>query len=244
MGEINNDNRIMIDGKEYDADTRGGRPIFGEENVKTLSDAKYLRLYDLQYSEGKHYFDASRRKTEELVAIKPDGEFKTMLPDAVTIAVVVIRPGDSPKLLMNYEYRYPVGQYLLSPVAGLIDPEDRDSENPLVEAAIREINEEVGLTVKPTDKVTVINPCAFSSPGMTDESNAFLCAEIHLDNAINVHQDGAVGTELFAGFELVDEEEAERLFSSGRDRYGNFFSLATWAVLGYFLRKYGRKVQE
>ena len=241
MSENNKGNGPIIEGKGYEADTRGGRPAYGTDSVKTLYDARYLRLYDLQYSEGKHYFDASRRTAQELTALKSDEQFRTMLPDAVTIAVVVIRSGESPKLLMNYEYRYPVGQYLLSPVAGLIDPEDRETENPLAEAAIREISEEVGLTVKPEDKITVINPCAFSSPGMTDESNAFLCAEISIDDTIDVHRDGAVGSELFAGFELIDEEEAERLFTSGRDRYGNFFSLATWAVLGYFLRTYGKR---
>ena len=219
-------------------DIRGGRPQYTKDDVETLCDAKYVRLYDLQYSEGKHYCDASRRTKDELVALKSDSEFQSMLPDAVTIAVVVILPGEEPKLLLNYEYRYPIGQYLLSPIAGLIDPEDRDGDEPLVTAAVREIAEECGLTVKPTDKVTVLNPCALSSPGMTDESNAFLCAEISVEDMAEVRQDGAVGTELFAGFELCDIPEAERLFSTGRDRYGNFFSLATWAVLGYFLSTY------
>ena len=76
---------------------------------------------------------------------------------------------------------------------------------------------------------------------MSDESNAFLCAEIRLDDIGDVRQDGAVGTELFAGFELIDTAEAERLFTVGRDRYGNFFSLSTWSVLGYFLWKYGKE---
>ncbi len=232
MADANEKNMI------FEEDTRTGKPRYTEESVDTLCDAKYVRLYDLRYAEGRHYCDASRRVKSELVALKSDEEFRTMMPDAVTIAVVVILPGETPKLLLNYEFRYPIGQYLLSPIAGLIDPEDRDRENPLVEAAIREIHEECGLVVKPTDKVTVLNPCALSSPGMTDESNAFLCAEITLDNTEDVRQDGAVGTELFAGFELVDVAEAERLFQSGRDRYGNFFSLATWAVLGYFIREY------
>jgi NUDIX domain. len=227
-----------------DADKTGSvtdfreRPHYTEDNVVTLYDARYVRLYDLQYREGAHYCDASRRTKEELVALKSDGEFRSMLPDAVTIAVVVILPGEEPKLLLNYEYRYPIGQYLLSPIAGLIDSADRDGDNPLVTAAIREIHEECGLVVKPTDKVTVLNPCALSSPGMTDESNAFLCAEIKVEDASKVSQDGAEGTELFAGFELADIAEATRLFETGRDRYGNFFSLATWAVLGYFLREY------
>ncbi len=222
----------------YEPDPRTDKPHYTEEQVETLCDAKYVRLYDLQYRPGAHYCDASRRVKSELVALKSDEEFRAMQPDAVTIAVVVILPDGKPRMLMNYEYRYPVGQYLLSPVAGLIDPEDRDCEEPLVTAAVREIHEECGLVVKPEDKVTVINPCAFSSPGMTDETNAFLCAEIHVADLSEVTQDGCVGTELFAGFEMVDVGTAEKLYASGRDRYGNFFSLATWAVLGYFLRTY------
>ncbi|MBQ2032476.1 MAG: hypothetical protein II483_09755, partial [Lachnospiraceae bacterium] len=65
-----------------------------------------------------------------------------------------------------------------------------------------------------------------------------LCAEISVADISEVSQDGAEGTELFAGFELADITEAERLFATGRDRNGNFFSLATWAVLGYFLTAY------
>ncbi len=233
MAKADNDNKTC-----YTGNPNKDKPHYTADEVVTLYDAGFVRLYDLQYREGAHYFDASRRPKEELVALKPDEEFRAMQPDAVTIAVVVILPDKKPRLLLNYEYRYPVGQYLLSPIAGLIDPEDRDGENPLVTAAIREIHEECGLVVKPTDKVTVLNPCAFSTPGMTDESNAFLCAEITIEDTAGLSQTGAVGSELFAGYELADIEDAERFFTTGRDRYGNFFSLATWAVLGYFLREY------
>lgn len=150
------------------------KPVMSKENVDVLYDAKYLKLYDLRYSQGKHYFSASRCNTEDLVAIKSDDEFKAMLPDAVTIAVVLHLPKQNPKLLLSYEYRYPVGRFLLSPIAGLLDPEDRAEKNPLCSAAAREIFEETGIKVGETDKITVLNPCAFSTPGMTDESNAFL----------------------------------------------------------------------
>ena len=136
---------------------------------------------------------------------------------------------------MSYEYRYPVGQFLLSPVAGLLDPEDRTAENPLVTAAVREIREECGLQVKDTDRVYVLNPCAFSTPGMTDESNAFLCAEITLDSLDDLNQNGAEGSELFDGFELLDRKRAEEIFRTGRDEHGNFYSLAAWMVLSIFL---------
>ena len=204
-------------------------------HVEKLYETRFLNLYDLQYAEGKHYFEASRRKAEDLVVRKPAQEAAGMLPDAVTIAVVLHLPGEEPRLLMSYEYRYPVGQFLLSPVAGLLDPEDQAAADPLVSAAVREIHEECGLTVKDTDRVYVLNPCAFSTPGMTDESNAFLCAEITLDSLDGLNQTGAVGTELFNGYELLDKKRAREIFRTGRDEHGNFYSLAAWMVLSFFL---------
>ena len=206
-----------------------------KDKIETLYESRFLKCYDLRYGEGKHYYEASRRGKSDLVAAMPEGEFRVMLPDAVTVAVVLHLPGGDTRLLMAYEYRYPVGQYLLSPVAGLLDPEDKDSADPLVSAAIREIKEESGLTVKDTDRVTVLNPCAFCTPGITDESNAFLCAEITLDDLSELNQDGAVGAEKFSGFELLDRERAQRIFRSGRDEHGNFYSLAAWMVLSIFL---------
>ena len=206
-----------------------------KDRIETLYGTRFLSLYDLQYAEGKHYFEASRRSRDDLVVQKPDEAFRAMLPDAVTIAVILRLPEDEPRLLMSYEYRYPVGQYLLSPVAGLLDPEDRHSAEPLVSAAVREIREETGLTVKESDRIRILNPCAFSTPGMTDESNAFLCAEIALDNLDDLNQNGAEGSERFDGFELLDRKRAEAIFRSGRDEHGNTFSLATWMVLSIFL---------
>ncbi|MBR6321492.1 MAG: NUDIX hydrolase [Lachnospiraceae bacterium] len=209
-----------------------------KDRIETLHETRFLKLYDLQYAEGKHYFAASRRAKEDLVARKTGDDFKEMLPDAVTIAVVLHLPQDETRLLMTYEYRYPVGQFLLSPIAGLLDPEDRDDPNPLISAAVREIKEESGLTVKDSDRVTVLNPCAFSTPGMTDESNAFLLAEITLNSLDELNQTGAVGSEMFDGFELLTRERAEKIYKSGRDEHGNFYSLSAWMVLGIFLSRF------
>lgn len=206
-----------------------------KHRIEMLYETRFLKCYDLQYAEGKHYYEASRREKKDLVAEKSDAEFREMLPDAVTIAVVLHLPGNETRLLMSYEYRYPVGQFLLSPVAGLVDPEDRQNDHPLESAAIREIREETGLTVKESDRVYVLNPCAFSSPGMTDESNAFLCAEITPDSLEELNQNGAEGSELFDGFELLDRERAQRIYRTGRDDHGNFYSLSAWTVLGIFL---------
>lgn len=209
--------------------------LIDKQNIETLYGTRFLSLYDLKYAEGKHYFVASRKKSEDLVGRMDSKEFQKMLPDAVTVAVVLHLPDEEPRLLLSYEYRYPIGQFLLSPVAGLLDPEDKTASNPLITAAIREIREESGLVVKDTDKVCVLNPCTFCTPGMTDESNAFLCAEITLDSLDGLNQNGAVGSELFDGFILLNRKEAEEIYRSGRCPHGNFYSLATWTVLSIFL---------
>ncbi len=54
-----------------------------QENVKQLFDSPFIRVADLQYAPGKHYYNASRRKIEDMVAVKSEEEFRTMLPDAV-----------------------------------------------------------------------------------------------------------------------------------------------------------------
>ena len=208
------------------------------DRVEPLCETRFLNMFDLQYAEGKHYFEASRRCSKDLVVRMADEEFMKMLPDAVTIAVVLHLPDNDTRLLMSYEYRYPVGQFMLSPMAGLLDPEDRNSPDPLLSAAVREIREETGLTVKDSDRVFVLNPCAFSSPGMTDESNAFLWAEITLDNLNDLNQNGAEGSELFNGFELLSRERAEKIYRSGRDEHGRFYSLSAWMVLGIFLSRF------
>lgn len=205
------------------------------ENVKLLFDSPYLRVADLQYAPGKHYFDATRRSMEDLTAVKTDEEFKTMLPDAVSCIVILDIPGEEPQLLLSYEYRYPAGHFLLSVPAGLMDKEDREDVEPLLSTAIREIREETGLRVTAADSVTVVNPLLFSSPGMTDESNALVCVVLHSADLSALSQEGAEGSELFDGFCLLTREAARETLRQGRDRHGNYYSIFTWAALMYFV---------
>jgi len=211
------------------------KPIINKSNIETLMESRFIKVYDLQYAPGKHYYDASRRALDNLVAHKSDEDFRTMLPDAVSCFVILKIANEAPKLLTSYEYRYPTGQFLLSPPAGLIDPEDAKYENPILESAAREIKEETGLEVKETDKLYVVNPLLFSSPGMTDESNALACAVISVDDVSILTQTGAVGSELFDGFKLLTQEEAREIIKRGCDEHGNFFSVYTWCALMYFV---------
>ena len=211
------------------------KPIIRKENVVSLFESRFIKVFDLQYEEGKHYYDASRRPLEKLMATKSDEEFRNALPDAVTCVVILDVKGDEPKLLLTREYRYPTGQFLLSPPAGLLDKEDEDQPEPLLCTAKREIEEETGIVMKDTDSLYVINPLLFSSPGMTDESNALVCAVAHLDDLSCLSQQGAVGSECFDGFVLLTADEAREVLKNGRDSEGCFYSVYTWSALMYFL---------
>ncbi len=211
------------------------KPIIKKEHIKPLFSSRFLNVFDLQYDTDKHYYNATRRSLEHLAAIKSDADFRTMLPDAVTCIVILKTADEEPKLLLTQEYRYPAGQFLLSPPAGLLDPEDAAANAPVLTAARREILEETGIRLQEKDSLSIVNPLLFSSPGMTDESNALVCAVVHLSDLSVLSQDGAVGSECFDGFKLLTQEEAKVILRTGRDADGIFYSVYTWAALMYFI---------
>ena len=73
--------------------------------METIYESEYMNLYDLQYREGGHYYCASRRNKDRMVALTPDEECGTMQPDAVSCFVVLNIKGQPKKLLLNWEYR-------------------------------------------------------------------------------------------------------------------------------------------
>ena len=78
--------------------------------------------------------------------------------------------------------------------------------------AKRELKEETGIEVLDTDELEVINPCLFSTPGMTDESNALVKIVLNRDTLTGMSQDGAEGSECFDGFSFLTKEQAHFLF--------------------------------
>ena len=203
--------------------------------METIYESEYMNLYDLQYKEGGHYYCASRRKKDRMVALTPDEECKTMQADAVSCFVVLNIKGQTKKLLLNWEYRYPVGQYMLSVPAGLIDKGDWNNPNALVDTAIRELKEETGIEVEESDEIKVVSPCVFRTPGMTDEGNALVYISINRDEMPKMNHDGAEGSEVFEGFRLVSKEDAEEYLCKGRDEHGMYYPLFTWAALMFFM---------
>ena len=70
---------------------------------------------------------------------------------------------------------------------------------------------------------------------MTDESNALVGALLHVDDLSALSQAGALGSERFNGFELLTLEEAKEYIRTGRDCFGNFYSVYTFAALCWFV---------
>ena len=225
------------------------KKVITEDMVHPLLETRFIKVYDLEYEPGKHYYDATRREKEKLAAVRTDGEFRRMLPDAVSCCVVLLpEDGDESRarILLMQEYRYPTGQFLLSPPAGLIDPKDaaeydavsgnEDARTAVIlNTAVREIREETGLSVTKKDRAELISPLLFSSPGMTDESNALVCTVVRADDLSCLSHAGAEGSELFDGFCLLTADEARKVLKEGRDADGKFYSVFTWIVLSYFV---------
>lgn len=209
------------------------KPDISSERISNEFDSRFIKIYGMQYFEGKKYMNASRRTADSLVAVKSDEEFKKMTSDAVSC--VVILNEEEPKLLLTYEYRYPIGKFLLSVPAGLLDKEDEESDNPVISSALRELKEEANLELTKEDSIGVVNPVLFSSPGMTDESNALVSVVVNGGRALNLNQDGAEGGECFEGFVMLNKEEAKKILMQGTDDNGIFYSVYTFAALMYFL---------
>lgn len=211
------------------------KPKLTRENVTELLDKKFLRLFDLSFFPGRHYYVATRRRAEELVALKSEKAFRSMLPDAVGCVVVLKCEGREPLLILVKELRYPTGQFLLGVPAGLLDKEDLEKDQPIFSAALRELKEETGLTLEETDEIKLINPLLFSSPGMTDESNAMVQITLKRDEMPVITQAGAVGGECIGSFVLLTREDAKQLLQTGVDADGIFYSVYTWIALMTFV---------
>ena len=198
---------------------------------ETLLDTPFLKVFDLKPAPGQHYYEATRRSRECMAAGMSDAEFAGMTPDAVSCCVIWHEEGETPRIVLNREYRYPLGRTVISVPAGLIDPEDAGSgrETAVFTAAKRELYEETGIAMTDRDRIRMVNPCLFSSPGLTDESNAMVRIDLTGHRKEELTQGHAEGTEKFEGFVLADAGEARKILREGG------ISVYTWIGLAEFL---------
>ena len=208
-------------------------PVITTEMAKTLLETDFLNVYDLQYGEGKHYYAATRHPKEELAAVLSQDQYSSMIPDGVTLCVILNTEPEE-RLLLFYEYRYPTGHFLLSPPAGLIDKSDKEDKDPVFKAAVRELFEETGITFTEKDTYRLISPGVYSSPGITDETSAVVLFVINDPDLSVITDRNTEGTEVFDGYCFLSREEAMRYIRDGRDEHGSMYSVQTWQALLYF----------
>lgn len=137
------------------------------KDVKTLVKTKFVGLYDVEYknkqNEDRHWMVASRKSEDELKKIYLEEK-----DDKIDAVVIAAFHESENKLVLIKQFRVPINNYIYELPAGLVD-----NDESMESTVARELKEETGLElvrindVKSRQKV-------YLSPGMTDESVAFV----------------------------------------------------------------------
>ena len=167
-------------------------------NIKKLSNTPYLNYYEFEaiHRDGRSapYYVASRaKKTEDLKAVHHENR-----PDGVILYGVYGENRD--KVVLVRQYRYPLGGYCYEFPAGLVEKGED-----MVQAGIREMYEETGLTFTPKEGGCYCKPF-FTTIGMTDESCGTVFGYCDGDPN-NLHQEASEDIQVV----IADREECRRI---------------------------------
>ena len=167
-------------------------------NIKKLSNTPYLNYYEFEaiHRDGRSapYYVASRaKKTEDLKAVHHENR-----PDGVILYGVYGENRD--KVVLVRQYRYPLGGYCYEFPAGLVEKGED-----MVQAGIREMFEETGLTFTPKEGGCYCKPF-FTTIGMTDESCGTVFGYCSGDPN-NLHQEASEDIQVV----IADREECRRI---------------------------------
>ena len=137
------------------------------KNVNTLVETDFVSLYDVEYKnkkgQEKHWMVSSRKSKEELEKIYLENK-----EDKVDAVVICALHKTQNKLVLINQYRVPINKYIYELPAGLVD------NNEDIENSVRsELKEETGLDLISINKINSKDKL-YLSPGMTDESVAFV----------------------------------------------------------------------
>ena len=121
------------------------------KGIKKQTNNRFLNLYamDVQYRNGEngHYFVASRN--EDVSSLKAATHINN--PDGVILYGVHGEKQD--KVVLVRQYRYPIDGYIYEFPAGLVEPGED-----MLEAGIREMYEETGLSFTPVQTAKPSSP--------------------------------------------------------------------------------------
>ena len=181
------------------------------DNIKKLTDEKWLNLYDIEYQRNNmqqphHWLMCSRKDNPVADADKPDA----------VVIVAILQTPDGPRLVLTQEHRPAIGDVEYGFPAGLID----DGES--IEATVkRELKEETGLDVV---KICHVSMPVYSSAGLTDES----CCMVLVEAA------GTPSTDLNEEYEdieviLMDVNDIRQLLKSNKK-----IAAKAWGLLYHF----------
>lgn len=164
----------------------------GIGNIQQKIKNRFLSFYELEaiHRDGSvsPYYLASRNPDPEtLKAVTHRND-----PDGVVIYGIV-----EDKVVLIRQYRYPIGGYVYEFPAGLVEPGED-----MVNAAIREMYEETGLTFTPVSSARPF----FTTVGMTDESCGTVFGRCTGDPT-NIHQEASEEIQVV----LADRAECRRI---------------------------------
>ncbi len=172
------------------------------KDIKTLVKTKFVSLYDVEYknknNDDKHWTVASRKSEEHLKDFYLNNK-----KDNVDAVVICAFHKSENKLVLIKQFRVPINNYIYELPAGLVD-----NNEDIKDAVKRELKEETGLDIISINKESSKDKL-YLSPGMTDESVAFvycLC-------------DGKLSKDYLEDDEdieaiLVSKEEASKILNS------------------------------
>ena len=167
-------------------------------SAKKQTNNRFLNMYELEvtHRDGKTspYYMASRvDEPEKIKAVT-----KVNTPNGVIMYGVYGENKD--KVVLVRQYRYPIGGYVYEFPAGLVEPGEE-----LVDAGVREMFEEPGLTFTPVDAGCYTKPF-FTTVGMTDES----CGTVFgycSGEPTNTHQESSEDIQVV----IADRDECRRI---------------------------------
>ena len=193
------------------------------KEISTLVETKFISLYNIKYlnkkNKEKSWTVASRKKKDVL-----EGIYLEDKKDKVDAVIICAYHKDDKKLVIIKEFRVPINKYIYELPAGLIDSDDESFEN----AVIRELKEETGLDVVEIKKDLSSNQ-VYLSPGMTDESAAFVYCICEGEISKNYLEDDEDIEAI-----LVSQEEAKEIIKNNNTPMDirAYLALQSFSLLG------------